>query len=160
MNEHTDRVWRTLRYLRVPEADLADASQEVFLVVFRRLPEFRGQARLSTWIYEICLRIALASKRRAAARKELPLGELPERVNDDAPPDSDRVRARQVLAAALEQLPDEQRAVIVLHEIEELSMRRVAAILGCPLFTAYSRHRLARKRLKQLLAEGSEESTS
>ncbi len=68
--EHTARVWRFLRYQGVPEADLPDGSQEVFLVVHRRLPEFRGDAALTTWLYEICLHVGRARRRKHAARRE------------------------------------------------------------------------------------------
>ncbi|HEY5962181.1 MAG TPA: sigma-70 family RNA polymerase sigma factor [Polyangiaceae bacterium] len=160
MAEHTPRVYRSLRYLGVPDADLPDASQEVFLVVYRRLEEFRGDASLSTWIYQICFRVARACRRRAASRRDEPVAELPVVMVD-----ADQERAMQIeqtrhrLLLALDALPEDQRAVIVLHELEELPMSQVATLVGCPLFTAYSRHRLARKRLEESLtrvaAEGS-----
>jgi RNA polymerase sigma-70 factor (ECF subfamily) len=57
------------------------------------------------------------------------------------------------LLKILDELPEEQRAVVVLHELEEVRMAEVATLLGCPLFTAYSRLRLARRRLEQLLTQ-------
>jgi RNA polymerase sigma-70 factor (ECF subfamily) len=158
MIEHTPRVFRSLRYLGVPEADVKDAAQEVFLVVHRRLDEFRGEASISTWIYEICNRIAKASRRRSASRRDAPVPEPPV-VPIDANQESDLAaeQARQRLKQMLELLPEEQRLVIVLHEIEELSMRDVANLVNCPIFTAYSRLRLARKRLEQLLSMANSE---
>jgi RNA polymerase sigma-70 factor, ECF subfamily len=158
MQEHTPRVIRSLRYLGVSEADLPDASQEVFLVVHRRLHEFRGEASLSTWIYEICFRLARAWRRRAAARRDAPVAELPT-VGTDATQESalQVARARHRLLQMLDELPEEQRAVVVLHELEELKMADVASLLNCPLFTAYSRLRLARKRLEQLLTRADSE---
>ena len=158
MQEHAPRVVRSLRYFGVSEADLPDASQEVFLVVHRRLQEFRGEARLSTWIYEICFRLARAWRRRASARRDVPFAELPV-VSIDATQESalQVARARQRLLQILDELPEEQRAVIVLHELEELKMSEVATLLKCPLFTAYSRLRLARKRLEQLLTQADSE---
>jgi RNA polymerase sigma-70 factor (ECF subfamily) len=152
MHEHTPRVWRSLRYLGVSEADLPDASQEVFLVVHRRLEEFRGEASLSTWIYEICCRVAKAWRRRAASRRDAPMAEPPTvAVDADQEVTLQVERARHRLTRLLDELPEDQRAVVVLHELEELSMREVASLLNCPLFTAYSRLRLARNRLSQLL---------
>jgi RNA polymerase sigma-70 factor (ECF subfamily) len=154
MREHAPRVVRSLRYLGVCEADLPDASQEVFLVVHRRLQEFRGEASLSTWIYAICFRLARAWRRRAAARRDAPVAELPVVPMDATQEAALQVaRARHRLLQFLDELPEEQRAVIVLHELEELKMSDVASLLKCPLFTAYSRLRLARKRLEQLLTQ-------
>jgi RNA polymerase sigma-70 factor (ECF subfamily) len=154
MREHAPRVIRSLRYLGVPEADLPDASQEVFLVVHRRLQEFRGEASLSTWIYEICFRVARAWRRRTATRRDAPVAELPIVPMDATQEAALQVaRARERLLQILDDLPEEQRAVIVLHELEEVKMSEVASLLKCPLFTAYSRLRLARKRLEQLLTQ-------
>jgi RNA polymerase sigma-70 factor (ECF subfamily) len=154
MQEHTPRVFRSLRYLGVPESDLPDACQEVFLVVHRRLEEFRGDASLATWIYAICFRVARALKRRAASRRDAPMSEPPV-VPMDAQQESQLQveRARKRLLELLDMLPEEQRVVVVLHELEELKMSEVADTIGCPLFTAYSRLRLGRKRLEQLLLQ-------
>ncbi len=151
VQEHTARVFRFLRYHGVPEADLPDGSQEVFLVVYRRLGEFRGDASLTTWIYEICLNIGRARRRRAAARRE-DLGADVEEVA--VPAGADVPETRRVVLALLERLPEEQRAVVVLHELEQLPMGEVASLVGCRVFTAYSRLRLARKKMKQLLQNG------
>ncbi len=145
------RVWRSLRYLGVRDADVADASQEVLLIVHRRLPEFRGDSKIETWLYGICLGVARNLRRkqlRAAGHVSEPPNEVFE-PNQETELDQKRMRA--VLARALDQISPEQREVFVLHEIEELGMRAVAQAVGCPLFTAYSRLRLARKGLRQLL---------
>ncbi|HEY1534274.1 MAG TPA: sigma-70 family RNA polymerase sigma factor, partial [Polyangiaceae bacterium] len=64
-------VWRSLRRLRVPDASLKDAMQDVFLVVHRRLGEFEGRAKVSTWLFGICLRVAKDYRRRAHVRREV-----------------------------------------------------------------------------------------
>lgn len=151
MQEHTARVHRSLRYLGILDADLPDACQEVFLVVHRRLEQFRGDSSLSTWIYEICIRVARAYRRRAAARRDAPMAEPP--AVSIEPEQESRLgveQTRRQLLQLLDKLSEDQRAVVVLHELEELKMSEVATLLGCPLFTAYSRLRLARKRLEQL----------
>jgi len=66
--------------------------------------------------------------------------------------DLDRRRMRDALRTALDAIPAEQREVFVLHEVEELGMRAVAEAVGCPLFTAYSRLRLARRALRERLS--------
>src|SRR4051794_13567852 len=68
---HFAFVWRSLRRLRVPEASLKDAMQDVFLVVHRRLGEFEGRAKVTTWLFGICLRVAKDYRRRAHVRREV-----------------------------------------------------------------------------------------
>ena len=62
--EHAPYVWRVLRRMGVREADVEDVTQEVFVVVHRRLPEFEGRSAMRTWIYGICLRVASDHRRR------------------------------------------------------------------------------------------------
>ncbi len=153
-NEHAPRVWRALRYLGVAESDVADVSQEVFVVVHRKLPEFRGDAALSTWLYGICLRVAADHRRRAYVRREQAVAEPPDRAitppQDGAMASRD---ARRQLLFALAQLDEAKRRVFVLYEIEELSMKEIAAILKCPVQTAYSRLHAARTTVRRLLEE-------
>jgi RNA polymerase sigma-70 factor (ECF subfamily) len=147
------RVWRSLKYLGVPERDLADASQEVFLVLHRRFGEFRGESSFTTWLYGICVRVAANLRRRRLRdpRDDLDNVEIAQDATQDLELDLERARRR--LRDALDRIPPEQREVFVLHEIEELNMRAIATALGCPLFTAYSRLRLARKNLTRLLRD-------
>ena len=152
--EHRAYAWRVLRYLGVAEGDLEDAAQEVFLVVHRRLPEFRGDSSVRTWIYGICLRVAAAQRRRSAARREDPIEEAAG-VGVAGP--GDRVRARRTLQRLLDVLDEDKRAVWVLHEIGELTMSEVAAAVECPLQTAYSRHHAARRLLEEAAARVAEE---
>ena len=70
-DEHVAFVWRLLRRLGLPESALNDAVQDVFLVVFRRLPDFVQRAKLSTWLFRICMRVAKDYRRRAHVRHEV-----------------------------------------------------------------------------------------
>lgn len=150
---HGPHVWRSLRYLGVAEADLADASQEVFVVVHRRIADFRGDAKFETWLYGICLGIARNHRRKQlkAAHCETVDAQLAEPVPTDHEAAIDQHRMRLALRRALDRITPEQREVFVLHEIEELGMSSVAEAVGCRLFTAYSRLRLARRNLGRLL---------
>jgi RNA polymerase sigma-70 factor (ECF subfamily) len=137
--------------LGVRDAEVADASQEVFLIVHRRLPEFRGASKFETWLYGICLGVA-RNLRRKQVRTAESVAELPD--EGSAPTQEATLELKRMRAAlrdALDALPPEQREVFVLHELEELGMRAVAQTVGCPLFTAYSRLRLARSALRRLL---------
>jgi RNA polymerase sigma-70 factor (ECF subfamily) len=139
-------VCRTLRRLGLPEADVEDLAQEVFMVVFRKLPAFEGRSKVSTWVYGICVKVAADHRRRAYVRLESPRVEVPE--TEVTPPQGvavARLEARALLDAVLAELDDDKRAVFVLYELEELGMAEVAAALEVPLQTAYSRLHAARK---------------
>ena len=145
---HAPYVFRVLRRLGVDAADVEDVCQEVFLVVHRRLPDFEGRAQLRTWIYGICLRCAARHRKRPHRRRELIGAELPELAID--PAQQRAVEQRQALERldrALGELPETQREVYVLYELEDLSMAEVAEVVGCPLQTAYSRLHAARRQV-------------
>jgi RNA polymerase sigma-70 factor, ECF subfamily len=140
---------QTLRYLGVPNDLLLDAVQDVFLIALRRLEGFEARSSLRTWLYGICVNVAHEYRRRA--RKgiyESPVDALPE-VAAAASQETELERAewRRLLSGLLDELDENQRAVFVLYEIEELSMREVADALACPLQTAYFRHKSAKKRV-------------
>jgi RNA polymerase sigma-70 factor (ECF subfamily) len=148
---HGPFVWRVLRHHGVPDRDLEDACQEVFVVAQRRAGEYQPSAAETTWLYAIAWRVASDYRRRAHVRRE-EIGEPPEQAAGlDEQPDAVVARRRRAarLADLVEELDAEKRAVFVLFEIEELPMTRVAEILGCPLQTAYTRLYAARERVKQ-----------
>lgn len=142
---HAAFVLRILRRLGVPEADLEDAAQDVFVVVHRKLPGYDGRSELRSWLFGIASRIAVARRRRAHARHEIASPDLDaSRLAPSAGDESSRIDARAQLVDAIERLDADKRAVFVLYEIEGLSMQEVAAAVECPVATAYSRLRLAR----------------
>ena len=145
---HAPYVFRVLRRLGVDAADVEDVCQEVFLVVYRRLPEFEGRSSLRTWIYAICLRCASRYRKRPHRRREL-VSDPPELPIDAAQQHAlEHRQALQLLDHVLAQLPSAQREIYVLYELEELSMHEVAEAVGCPLQTAYSRLHAARKQVQ------------
>lgn len=153
--EHAPYVWRALRRLGVDEADAEDVCQDVFVVVHRRLDSFHGGSTLRTWLYGICIRAAADYRKRPHRRREAPAGDrLPEvRVPADQEEALERRRSRDRLDAALDGLDEAKRAVFVLYEIEGLVMAEVAAAVGCPLQTAYSRLHAAREIVTSLLLQ-------
>jgi len=144
-DEHARYVWRVLRHLGVPDPELDDLCQEVFLVVHRQLPSFEARSKLSTWLYGICVRTASDYRRRARVRYERasadPAASLV--ASRGLEPDA-RVAAKHDLLQLLATLDEDKRTVLVLYEIEGLGMSEVAEIVGCPLQTAYSRLHAAR----------------
>jgi RNA polymerase sigma-70 factor (ECF subfamily) len=152
--DHARYVWRALLGLGVAEADVPDASQQVFVVLHDRLADLVPGASLRTFVYGICLRVASDFRRRAHRRHERLVADPPERAAGVSP----EVRAADrealgALEAALDQLPAAQREVFVLYELEELPMDEIAEALACPLPTAYSRLRLARSAITETLGE-------
>jgi RNA polymerase sigma-70 factor (ECF subfamily) len=152
--KHARFVWRSLLGLGVPESDVADASQQVFVVLGAKLDDVESGCALSTFIYGICLRVASDFRRKAHLRHERVGADLPEQAV--AASQEVVVAHRQALRrllAALDDLEPAQRDVFVLYEIEELPMAEVARAVGCPVQTAYSRLHAARRLVALALDE-------
>jgi len=153
--QHADFVWTSLQRFGVRDRDLDDALQEVFVVVQKRLSSFRGDARMTTWLYSICLRVAHAHRRRGHVRRELSVDRLQDAIDEDGanPEDELAVRERRrVLETLLDQLDLEKRALLAMFEIDELPCEEIASILGLPLGTVYSRLHAARKAFAKAVA--------
>jgi RNA polymerase sigma-70 factor, ECF subfamily len=140
-----DFVWRSLRRLGVPSANVDDATQEVFLVMSRRLDDIElGKER--SFLFGTALRVA-STARRTRARHGMHEHDAIERLVDGAPtPEAtaDRARARAVLDHILDAMELDLRAVFVLYELEEMTMAEIATTLDLPAGTVASRLRRAR----------------
>jgi RNA polymerase sigma-70 factor, ECF subfamily len=150
-------VWRVLASHGVLRDDIKDVAQEVFLTAHRRMDDWdpeRASAR--TWLYSIAIR--LASNYRRGARRAQVRGK-PE-VDTTPPPDPhqelDRNRNAAKLRAAIEALEPDKREVFVLFELEGVSMKEVAAMLQCPLQTAYTRLYGARREIASAMGASDE----
>ena len=154
-NEHVALVWRTLFRLGMARADLPDAVQEVFLVAFRKLPEFQGRSKPSTWLVGICYRVASDRRRLAHVRREI-RDDPAVFARGDARPGPEEIaehRERiELLDELLAELRPEQREVFVMFELEQLSGKEIAAIVEAPIKTVFSRLRLAREAFMLALA--------
>jgi RNA polymerase sigma-70 factor, ECF subfamily len=147
-HEHFAAVWRTLRRLGVGEGDVEDALQDVFLTVQRRAHEFRGDSQLKTWVLGIAVRVAL-SARRGAQKRRLRFCELPEEppCTSAAPDELAAEReAVEVVHTLLGKLAPEQRVLLVLVDLEQLTVIEAAQLLGLIPSTAYKRLDAARSR--------------
>ena len=152
-DEYSAFVWRTVKHLGVPERDIQDVCQEVFVVIHRKLDSFEGRSSLRTWVYGICLRTASDYRRRAHVRREQAVEEVPSPNCEASQEDEvERSRARKRLLELLEALDEDKRQVFILYEIEELEMKDIAEAMGTPLQTAYSRLRAARQILARALS--------
>jgi RNA polymerase sigma-70 factor (ECF subfamily) len=145
---HADFVWCSLQRLGVRPADLEDALQEVFVVVYRKLASFDGSSRLSTWLFGISMRVASAHRRKAYRRRERTVVDMEATAgasSADSPEEAlveQQSRAR--LASVLDELEPARRAIFVMFEIESIGCPEIAEQLGLPLGTVYSRLGAAR----------------
>src|SRR5215471_5669659 len=147
---HLGFVWRALRSMGVPPADLDDVCQEVFVIVHRRLREFEGRSSLSSWLYAICRRVWQDQRRRAYRRREQPTAAPPDGVVSYTPGDAAAYGEDLAhLTAILDRLDAAKRTVFVLYEIEQMEMKDIAAVLECPLQTAYTRLHAARDHVRR-----------
>ena len=137
-------VHRFLAAFGVPTEEREDACQEVFVAVYRSLGRFRGEARLSTWIYRIAARHAARAGRRRRVRKLLSTLLVREPAPPPAPDPSDRTDRLRMLDDMIAKLSEKKRLVLVLFEIEGVPIEEVAKIAGCPENTAWSRLHYAR----------------
>jgi RNA polymerase sigma-70 factor (ECF subfamily) len=160
---HLPRVWRVVWRIVRHHEDCEDVVQEVFLTAWQGLPEYRGDARFSTWLHTIAVTRSLNYKDRAAEklrRASSPLETDPdegpaaaitreaERAGVQSPSPLQALEAgelRRRLAQCLDKLPPAWRAVLALRDGEELSYEDIARLLGLALGTV--RSRLARARL-------------
>jgi RNA polymerase sigma-70 factor, ECF subfamily len=151
-DQQVDFVWRVLRRYGVPERDLEDACQEVFLIVHRKLPEFEQRSSLRTWIYAIASRVALVSRRKAYFRREQLEAEAREVAEDATQEDAaSQNRTLSQIERALAELDAEKREAFVLYELEGMNVAEVALATGVPENTALYRLHRAREELAQKL---------
>ena len=147
-------VWRNLRRLGVPEASLRDASQEVFLVVHRRLGDFEGRAPIRSWLYSIVTRVA-RQDRRTRSRKELRDAEDSEYVADSAgtgpEKNAERGEALRLVLELVAELDEDKRAVLILADLEDMTAPEIALAVDANVNTVYARLRAARAELRRAL---------
>ncbi len=142
-----DYLARTLRRLGVSPEDVEDLAHEVFLVLRRTWQEYDPERALKPYLFGIAFRVA-ASHRRKYWR-EVPFATI---EGQDRAPYPDEVlaanQARALVLAALEKIPLKRRAVLIMHDLDEVPVQEIATTLSIPLFTAYSRLRKARRELE------------
>jgi len=152
--EHGRFVWLSLQRLGIHPSDLDDIAQDVFMIVHRRLDTFDRRARVSTWLFGICMRVAANYRRRRRWTHEVLSGGL----EDDRPAtltaaDDILVRReqRELAERALNRLEVAKRATFVMFEIESLSCQEIAELMNVPIGTVYSRLHSARRQLEKNL---------
>jgi RNA polymerase sigma-70 factor (ECF subfamily) len=132
---HVDRVTSWARKLGGPTLDPEDVVQEVFLIAHRQLAEFRGDAKLTTWLYRITENVVRHRRRKERFRRWL--GGSSSDVADDVPSETrgpaEEMESRQATALvyrALDRMSEKSRTVIILYEFERLSGAEIAEMMG------------------------------
>jgi len=153
-------VLRTLRRLGASEAAARDLPHDVLVVFSRRADEYDRARPLRAWLFGIAYRVVGNHLSRAHRQAEIPADVSALATPDPRAATLERQAARDLLLRALVAVDLEHRAVLVLHDLEERAAPEVAAALGIPLNTVYSRLRNGRQKVaaaaRRLLAEVSD----
>jgi RNA polymerase sigma-70 factor (ECF subfamily) len=145
-SKYREDVLRTLYRVLGPDADLEDALQDVFIEVYRSIPNFRGQAKITTWLYRVCVNVGLQKIRRnkrrpegySTLREDLPDHETPMRALE-------RKDSSRVVYALLDTIAPKKRMVFILNEIMGMNAKEISAIVGANVLTVRTRLHYARK---------------
>jgi RNA polymerase sigma-70 factor (ECF subfamily) len=151
VHRHSNRLWAVALRTLGDREEAADALQDALLSAYHSASSFRGDAAITTWLHRIVVNACLDRMRRRKVRPTVPLPEAgPGEPIQPGDPIAERDTAL-VVRAGLGQLPDDQRAALVLVEIEGHSVAETAAILGVAEGTVKSRCARGRARLAILL---------
>lgn len=152
---YRDRVYRLALRLCGNEADADEAAQDAFLAAWRGLPNFRGESKFSTWLYQLVNHAAIDLLRRE--KRQVAAGDIDEVDTPDTAPSphhmAERNEQRQAVREAVLALPEEQRQVVVLRFMEELSYEEIGAALHLPTGTVKSRLNRAKAALREILSQ-------
>jgi RNA polymerase sigma factor (sigma-70 family) len=162
--KYTPRLFTTVYNLTANREDTFDLLQDVFTCAYRKLPQFRGESAFHTWLHTIAVRTTINFLRRSRRRRTTSLEEMNSAIEQD--PDyrdfavnSTPVREaglnelQEQLNAALQKLPESQRAVVVMFDIQGMPHADIGRILGISTGTVRSRLFYAHRQLQALLSD-------
>jgi RNA polymerase sigma-70 factor (ECF subfamily) len=165
MRRHNQTLYRTARSILKDDAESEDAVQDAYLIAYRAMGKFRGDANLSTWLVRIVVNEALGRLRKRKRHADvIQLNGTTDSFEEDAqmtmsePPAeqpehaAQRAESRRLLEATIDQLPDAFRTVFVLRAVEEMTVEEAAACLGIPQATVRTRYFRAKGLLREALA--------
>ena len=162
VREHQGFVFRTLVRLTGSREHVEDLAQEVFLRLYRGMESFRGDAKLTTYLYRITLNVAQDEWKRRRREQANTSFDDPDEGWDERLPgaseDAEQILSGKQRMADLEramgELSEVERQVIVMFHQEELTYEKIAEVLGLPLNTVRTHLHRGRKKLKERLREG------
>ncbi len=168
VTRYRDRVFNAVLRICRSRDDAEEIAQEAFLTAYEKLAAFRGGSSFYTWLFRIAVNRALTRCRKAAKTRTVSLfgpgddtvrggSRRPERIPGPAETAPDRAvadaEAARLVAAAVDALDPQLRAVVVLRDMEDMKYREIAGVLGIPAGTVKSRLHEARRILRQRLAD-------
>jgi len=165
MRRHNQMLYRTARSILKDDAEAEDAVQEGYLLAYRAMGRFRGDAKLSTWLVRIVANEAIARFRKRGRSAEViqldgdsttehdPEDSMSESKSERPEHAASRAQTRRLLEAKIDELPDAFRTVFVLRAIEEFSVEETAAALDIPDATVRTRFFRAKSLLREALSK-------
>jgi RNA polymerase sigma-70 factor (ECF subfamily) len=156
VRRHRDRLWAVALRTLGDREEAADAVQDALVSAFRSAHTFRGQSAVTTWLHRITVNACLDRVRRAASRRTSPVSDAKNldtllEPHESAEAPAEREELHRELLAALATLPAEQRAALVLVDMQGYPVAEAAAVLGVPTGTVKSRCARGRARLLPLV---------
>jgi RNA polymerase sigma-70 factor (ECF subfamily) len=155
VERHQRSVYSIVSRMLRERDEVDDVVQDVFVLAFRSLAKFRGDAMFATWLHSIAVNTTLKhlkkSKRRSAASLDDPEAGIADHISAPTPDPVDEVTHnanRDIVRREVAQLPDKQKAVVVLYYFEEYSCEEIARVLGCSVGTVWSRLHYACRKLR------------
>jgi RNA polymerase sigma-70 factor, ECF subfamily len=166
MKRHNQMLYRAARSILKNEAEAEDAVQEAYMQAYRAMAEFRGDAKLSTWLVRIVVNESITRLHKHARRAQVirldgddasqDQHSSEDSMNESAPENPDkaaqRAETRRLLEAKIDELPDAFRSVFVLRAVEEMTVEEVAAVLDIPEATVRTRFFRAKGLLRESLS--------
>ena len=160
VKKYKERIYSVIYNMTSNAEDAADLSQETFVKAFRSIAKFKGKSNFYTWLYRIGINLTLAYLRRNKFRRffsfnkvEDPDGTLLDRISSKDQSDQKALvkELQEKLNEAIQSLPEKQRIVLVMHEIEQISLKEISEILKISPGTARSRLHYAKESLQEPL---------
>ena len=148
--KHVDRVYRLALRMTSNPALAEDLTQDVFVRAFDRMHQYRGEAELGTWIHRVAISVILnaVKKRQSTRTRELPLTATVPAVSNSGAIGFD---ARERVRAAVSQLPDDLRVVVLLYDVEGYTHNEIADMMGINAGACRMRLLRARQLLRSML---------
>jgi RNA polymerase sigma factor (sigma-70 family) len=158
VDKHKNLVWHMVLRMVNQSEDAEDLCQDVFLRVFREVKNFRGDAKLSTWIGTIAYNVCIDYLRKKGREKVYPTDDLRPVMQGVASPDNTtrnlgRSDIKSIVHGVISQLPVNYRTVITLYHLEEYSYREISEITGMPEGTVKSYISRAREIIREKVLE-------
>jgi len=150
---HRDRIYAFVFYMTGDRSDADDITQETFIKAYKGLSRFRGDSSVYTWLHRIAMNLCIDRVRKLKKRREVPLSEIIPSHVEEPFREAERSELRRIIEVALSGIPEKQRVILIMYEIQGFSYEEIASILGCPIGTVRSRLHKARNGLRERISK-------